>query len=83
MLENLFETEKCIKHYKDIIVARADKGNKTVIIEKQMYINEANEILRDRSKNTYDTRTRQKYDLSLNRKGYYYKKSYVLFERSH
>ena len=36
-----------MKDHKDITVTRADKGNKTVVLTKRMYINESNKLLND------------------------------------
>ena len=48
-LENLFETEKFIKNHNDLIVKISDKGNKIVVLEKERYMNKANNILNDDS----------------------------------
>ena len=46
-LDNLKETEKFLKDQKEIIITKADKRNKTVVLTKQMYINESNKLLID------------------------------------
>lgn len=37
-----------LKHNKDILLIRADKGNITVVIESERYNNQMNELLNDR-----------------------------------
>ena len=48
-----FRAIKRIKSYQDIYVTQADKGNKTVILNYQDYLNKVNEILQDT--NCYET----------------------------